>query len=585
MQPGESAKMFPFNAYRMFFFDSYSINYRIYLSFVLNMIIAITLTVISIVKVNELDNGIRQINEVNNVKQLHALSNRGIVHDQSTAIRDIVLLSTPSQREATIHEIARLQEAYTKNSQQLRTMIGQANSGADERAMLDSIDTVQQKTLPIMEKIIALRSEGSPESDAEAHRLLMDTAAPLFNDWRAAINRFVELQSTLNEQIQNSVQNSASNFQSAAILSQLAATLIGIVIAVMIGRSIAGPISKLVKSMELLAKGKIDIDIPGVNLHDQIGQMARSVLVFRDNAVEKRTLAAQQEQATQLDKDRAEHINALIHNFEQRTSVAIEEVHKAAAELSSASSELSKTSLQVEEEAKRAAYATGSASQSVMIAAGAAEELAASIQEVASQASRSHMVAGRAVEEANQTFTTMESLAATAAHIGEVVDLIQTISEQTNLLALNATIEAARAGDAGRGFSVVANEVKSLANRTAQATQEISGQISAIQAASGHAVTAIQNINATIGDMSTIALAVATAVEQQAGAVQSIAASVAHSSNELQVGAEAMSRVEETVGQSKAISGSVARHAGILTQDADMLDSAIVEFLNGVKNA
>ncbi len=97
-------------------------------------------------------------------------------------------------------------------------------------------------------------------------------------------------------------------------------------------------------------------------------------------------------------------------------------------------------------------------------------------------------MAVRAVDDAKKTDGTVQGLAETSQKIGKVVELINDIASQTNLLALNATIEAARAGEAGKGFAVVASEVKNLANQTAKATEEIAGQINAMQAVTTDAV-------------------------------------------------------------------------------------------------
>ena len=128
----------------------------------------------------------------------------------------------------------------------------------------------------------------------------------------------------------------------------------------------------------------------------------------------------------------------------------------------------------------------------------------------------------------------MAELGDAATRIGEVVGLIQAIAGQTNLLALNATIEAARAGAAGRGFAVVAAEVKSLAGQTAKATEEIAGQVGAIQSAVADAAQAIEQVNAIIEEMSAIASTVAITVEEQNRAVAKIAEGVHRASSEAQ---------------------------------------------------
>ncbi|MGV6872713.1 methyl-accepting chemotaxis protein [Pseudochelatococcus sp. B33] len=581
-------KTFFFTRFRdIFYFSSYSVPYRIYLSFFINIVIAVFLTAFAVTEINRLNRQISQINEINNTKLQYANELRITVHYLAVSVRDLILYGDFQSKTEAADLYAEQASYYVLNQSLLERMIRDAPAETDEeRKLFAAIDEAGRKAREVGEAIFGEATyAGKMDGPANAESILTSVGTRQFAEWMTAINHFVAHQQALNKAIADEAYRSAADFGSWAIISQLIAGMIGVAVVTRIGRSITRPLAGLATAMQKLAEGQRDVDIPGADQYDELGQMARTVLVFRDNAVEREKLSAQQLVAARQEQERAARIRSLIAAFETSSGSAIEQVRGAAANLDAASSQLAETSHQAAAETTVAANATTGASERVVIAAGAAEQLALSIQEVASQANRSQAVAGRAVEEANQTSATMESLATTAAHIGEVLNLIQNISEQTNLLALNATIEAARAGEAGRGFSVVANEVKSLASRTAQATHEISGQINAIQEASREAVTAIEHINTIINDMSSIAVSVATAVEEQAAAVQSIATNVSDSSNETRSGAQAINRVETAVGQARSIAEHVALYARSLGQEADTLDDAVVTFLNGVKTA
>ena len=194
-------------------------------------------------------------------------------------------------------------------------------------------------------------------------------------------------------------------------------------------------------------------------------------------------------------------------------------------------------------------------------------------------------VASRAVSEAGRTAQTMSELGAAATRIGEVVGLIQAIAGQTNLLALNATIEAARAGEMGRGFSIVASEVKSLAGQTARATEDIAGQIGAIQSAAADAAQAIEQVNSIIEEMSSIASTVASTVEEQNMAVSLIAEGVNRASSEARTGSEAMSRVAGATTDARATASDVKALADTLGLEAENLEREVRRFLNDVQAA
>jgi methyl-accepting chemotaxis protein len=212
-------------------------------------------------------------------------------------------------------------------------------------------------------------------------------------------------------------------------------------------------------------------------------------------------------------------------------------------------------------------------------------QLTASIAEIAARAAESNTVAQKALVTANETMLTMRNLETNALAIGEVVDLIRSIAAQTNLLALNATIEAARAGEAGRGFSVVASEVKALASQTAQATDDIARQIAAIQATSKEAGEALASVNGIIGTLSGLASAVAGAVEEQSAAVESIASNVVVAASKTQAGTQAMDEVAEATRQAEAVASEVEALSKRLSTEAAMVEERVGTFIDGVRAA
>jgi methyl-accepting chemotaxis protein len=187
-------------------------------------------------------------------------------------------------------------------------------------------------------------------------------------------------------------------------------------------------------------------------------------------------------------------VDAAIAAFRSRVETMLKTVGEHAMAMRSTAGTLFAASSKTSQRAEGAVDTSNEASVNVEIAAGAAEELSASIAEISRQLGQTNVVVDTAVREAGSTNTQIGSLAQSAQKIGDVVKLIQDVAGQTNLLALNATIEAARAGEAGRGFAVVASEVKSLAVQTARATEEIAGQIAAVQVSTGAAVEAIGRI-------------------------------------------------------------------------------------------
>lgn len=386
-----------------------------------------------------------------------------------------------------------------------------------------------------------------------------------------------------------------------------------LVLSIFIVKSIVGPLKNIRESMIAIAKDDLNAEVPHLTYKHEIGAMAKAVEHFKSSAQEnkkmeadaennrlqqeadtesrrlakieqeneqKKKLEEQEERSKQAQKKSRE---ALAQQFEDRVMSILDSILGSTNNLNEISQQMAGNAEMTKERSMSADAATKQAGSNVQAVATASEEMSASISEITRQVSEAASVANNAVGSVDLATERVQNLSDAAEKIGEVIQLINDIAEQTNLLALNATIEAARAGEAGKGFAVVASEVKSLATQTGSATEEIRTQISEMQDATGGAVTAVKEITETITQISEISSSIEASVEEQSLATNEI------SQNALQAasGADEVSRNIHDVNESATNTGEAAQSvlsaSDKFANQAQVLRKEVDDFLNEVR--
>lgn len=401
------------------------------------------------------------------------------------------------------------------------------------------------------------------------------------------IDLFHKVEEKLGEDLRQSAHQtkdaaSTAFYSVLALLAGLMAAALGV--GFVLVRGFTSSLGLLAGTMERLALGDLETAVGDTERRNEIGAMARAVLVFKEQGQRAMQLTREQDEAkARAAAEQRQVLNTLADSFETSVMEVVGSVSSASSELQATAAAMSATAQQTERQAAEVDQGARNASGNVQTVAAAAEELTASINEIARQVAESSEISQSAVTEAARTDQMVQGLADAVGKIGDVVKLINDIASQTNLLALNATIEAARAGESGKGFAVVAGEVKNLANQTGRATDEIGIQIAAVQTATSEAVEAIRGIGATIGRINTIATAIACSVEQQGAATLEIARNVQEASQGTQHVSETIGDVTQAAADTGAAATQMLAAADNLSHQSRNLRNEVDNFIQRVR--
>ena len=517
-------------------------------------------------------------------QEMERASESAVLAEQVNAL---VLAGTVDARGIYLAQDAETAEGNAKslsaNMQQLRDRLGQWRDSVppERRGAFRDAESMVESYIGFRDEVVRL----SRQQGVEAARDF--GASTAMRDNRVALDAIIESLSTDSRKDVTQLRDHLNLEQDKETRLLILTLIIGLSGGLLaagreVSRNIIRPIVTITRTMQLLAQGKLTIDIPYADKRDEIGSMAAAISVFKQNAMEAvRLRAAQDEERHRSDAEKQAALQAMAETVETDSSQAVALVAREIGQMADSTRDMANSAEVVGGNAQGVAAAAAQALNNVQAVSTVSEQLASATAEISQQVDTAASITARAVDAANGAEDIIHQLAHSVEHIGEVTKTITTIASQTNLLALNATIEAARAGEAGKGFSVVAGEVKNLANQTARATHEIGCQIGDIQAATSTAVAAVQGIAQAIRDVESISSAIAAAVEHQSQSTEEIRRNVNETALATKEVAERIAVVSHEAGANSERARLLAGAAEQIVQSVDQLRVRMIGVVRG----
>ncbi|HWT51593.1 MAG TPA: methyl-accepting chemotaxis protein, partial [Caulobacter sp.] len=594
--------------------SSLKIGTRLWVGFALVLSLVIGLSTISIQKVQQINHNLATVNDVNSKAQRYAINFRGSVHDRAIALRDVTLVE-PAAIGTEEALIKKLTDKYAQSAAPLDEMMARPDATEAERAIVTSIKQTESQTLPLIQDVIQRQRAGDA---AGAHHVLMDQARPLFVQWLKQINQFIDLKEAQNKAIGARTRAIAESFTWLTIVLAVGALVLGGVIALWSVRSVR-PLADLTRVMSRLAANDLSVAVPSADRKDEIGDVARAVLVFKDGGIERERLQAQAaafqteldrklkdmeaafenasegqrrlvtamagqlnrlargdlkarltEEVAQEYRQLRDDFNTAISQLDQSMGViatAANGIRAGSDELTSAADDLAQRSEQQAASLERTSSALEDITRRVKQTAAGSHKASTAVEAARGEAQDSGDVVRNAI-------SAMSKIAKSSAEITQIIGVIDEIAFQTNLLALNAGVEAARAGEAGRGFAVVAQEVRALAQRSAEAAKEIKQLIAN---SSSHVERGVR----LVGDTGQALAGIVSKVGEINGLIREIAESSQEQATGLNQVNAAVNQMDQVTQQNAAMVEQANTSSASLRGDTQDLARQVSRFRTG----